>query len=163
METREGLHSEKLIATDRDLSALEAWVLSSSHVISTKKGAVAGNQKALEGLFNSDERNLILTPYNVLNGKYTPEEETTIRGSRPYTSGALVVFGPDFVFGVDHKILLGELGSDGTVSQMIIQLLQSGSLIDPRSLGLKLDPSYRKFFHEPEFLGDNIALRVKQK
>lgn len=160
MELHEANKGPEATASDKDLNALEAWVLGSSHYAPSEKGdeqpIEVGN---LPSLLKND-RKLVLTPENVLRG-LSVEDENAIRTRKPYEDGMLALFGAGFMFsGFKHKIYLGELDTEGIATTMEIELLKNGEVVDPQSLNLEMEESFTLLFEKPTIENGRISLRV---
>lgn len=154
VENSEKLIKKEIVATDNDLNAIEAWGLGSSHLQSSEG---EDPQQFLEKLFKAD-RIKVLTPQNVLNGVRTIEQENIVRTRMPYEDGWLGLFGPQYAM-TPHRISLGELDADGVPSEIRIEIIQDGVLVDPNTL--TLDPQYKPFYEPPLVDGSQAVLRFR--
>lgn len=156
MEERVDSIEKKTKITDKDLNALEAWGMGSSHPI------IVGDedtQEALERLFQTDRRS-ILTPRNLLDKAVSLADQDKVRTNSVYEDGNLVIFGPQYAFGYNHKAYFRGLAEDGTASQMEIEISKGSVPIDLTQL--KISPQFLPFYEEPEISGNRVLLKYKK-
>lgn len=142
--------------TDNDLNVVEAWGLGSSQIVASDE---TGTEETVSNLFQTD-RKRALTPRNILLGKHTIEDENDIRTRGEYQGGLLTFFGPQYMWGYDHKITFSPLAEDGTATAMNVQVSKDGVIVSPQEL--VLIPQLTQFYEEPVASGDSVVLAFKK-
>lgn len=142
--------------TGNDLNVVEAWGLGSSQVVASDD---TKTEQTVLDLFQAD-RKRALTPRNILLGKHTVQDENDIRTKSPYDGGLLTFFGPQYMWGYDHRITFAPLNEDGTATSLSIEVLKDGVAIPPQELALI--PQLAPFYEQPEINGNSILLKFKQ-
>jgi hypothetical protein len=141
--------------TDNDLNMVEAWGLGSSQVVASDD---TKTEQTVLDLFQSD-RKRALTPRNILLGKHSVQDENAIRTKGSYDGGLLTFFGPQFMWGYDHKIIFEPLNEDGTATAMSIEVSKDGTVVPPQDL--TLIPQLIPFYEQPTINGNSVVLKFK--
>ncbi len=160
METTSPMGAEKKerAANDRDLNAVEAYMLGSTHPEIIDNEGNKPPKEMLEELFKSD-RKKALTPQNILTGM-SAQQVDEIRTQKPYEDGLLALFGPNYMFGFRHEITFGNLTSEGESTGLDIKLFQGDEPVPTSTLAI--DPQFVQFFEAPETAGLSTLLKYKK-